>query len=209
MDRCTNISGFAAVSALEPMTAEQTDDELVASVLAGEEAAFEMLFERYRRAVTRLAHRFCYRREQVEDIVQESFANAYFALGSYRGGHEKSFIAWLSRITIRTCYDAMRRSRRAENALGELSKDEQATLAAKLRDVGRASDIENAAISRDLAEKLLGRLDPEDRIVLTLLNGADLSVSEISELTGWSPSKIKMRAHRARKALQRVLHRYV
>jgi RNA polymerase sigma-70 factor, ECF subfamily len=209
MDQCTNISGFAAVSALEPMTAEQSDDELVASVLAGDEAAFEMLFERYRRAVTRLAYRFSYRREQVEDIVQESFANAYFALGSYRGGHEKSFIAWLSRITIRTCYDAMRRSRRLENALGELSKDEQATLAAKLLDVRRASDIENAAISRDLAAKLLGRLDPEDRIVLTLLNGADLSVSEISELTGWSPSKIKMRAHRARKALQRVLHRYV
>src|SRR5712692_3732499 len=124
MDQCTNISGFAAIAALEPMAREPTADVLVTAVRSGDEAAFEMLFERYRRAVTRLAYRFFYRREQVEDIVQESFANAYFALGSYRGGHEKSFIAWLSRITIRTCYDEMRRSRRVENMLSELSKEE-------------------------------------------------------------------------------------
>jgi len=209
MDQCANISGFAAVAAMEPVASTRADDELVAAVLAGDEAAFELLFERYRRSVARLAYRFFYRREEVEDIVQESFANAYFALSAYRGGHEKSFIAWLSRITVRTCYDAMRRSRRAENMLSELSKDEEMTLAAKLRDAGRVSDIETAAISRDLAAKLLQLLEPEDRLVLTLLNGADLSVGEISQLTGWSASKIKMRAHRARKALQRVLHRYV
>jgi len=45
--------------------------------------------------------------------------------------------------------------------------------------------------------------------VLTLLNVADLSVVEAAELTGWSVSKIKMRAHRARRALRRVIHRYV
>lgn len=208
MDRCANVQGFAAVTAMEPMSGAQTDDELVSAVLRGDEAAFELLFERYRRSVTRLAYRFFYRQEQVEDIVQESFANAYFAFGSYRGGHEKSFIAWLSRITIRTCYDVMRRTRRAENMLNELSQDEEATLAARLRGAV-VSEIESAAISRDLAAKLLQRLDPEDRLVLTLLNGADLSVSEVSELTGWSPSKVKMRAHRARKVLQRVLHRYV
>lgn len=209
MDQCANVSGFAAATATEPIAAAQTDNELVADVLAGDESAFELLFERYRRAVTRLAYRFFYRREQVEDIVQESFANAYFALGSYRGGHEKSFVAWLSRIAVRTCYDAMRRSRRADNLLRELSKNEEATLTAKLRGAGGVSDVENGAISRDLAAKLLGRLEPKDRLVLTLLNGADLSVSEVSELTGWSASKVKMRAHRARKALQRILHRYV
>jgi len=45
--------------------------------------------------------------------------------------------------------------------------------------------------------------------VLTLLNVADLSVAETAELTGWSASKVKMKAHRARKSLQRVLGRFV
>lgn len=194
---------------MEPVSHEAVDDELVIAARSGDEAAFELLFERHRRSVTRLAYRFFYRRDQVEDIVQESFANAYFALGAYRGGHERSFIAWLSRITVRACYDALRRSRRVENVMSELNEEEERLLADKLRDVGRGSDIESAAISRDLASKLLQRLEPDDRTVLALLSIGDLSIAETAELTGWSVSKVKMRAHRARQALQRVLHRFV
>ena len=209
MEQWTDISGFATAAALEPVKHEALDDELVVAVRSGDEAAFALLFERHRRSVTRLAYRFFYRREQVEDIVQESFANAYFALGAYRGGQERSFIAWLSRITVRACYDALRRSRRAESVMSELNQEEEGLLAEKLRDVGKGSDIESAAISRDLASKLLQRLEPDDRIVLTLLSIGDLSIAETAELTGWSVSKVKMRAHRARRALRRVLHRFV
>ena len=69
MDQCTNISGFAALPALERAEHEPADDALVVAVRDGDEAAFEVLFERHRRSVTRLAYRFFYRREQVEDIV--------------------------------------------------------------------------------------------------------------------------------------------
>jgi len=216
MAQCTNISGFAALPALERVSPEAAaelaphpaDDALVAAVREGDETAFELLFERHRRSVMRLAYRFFYRREQVEDIVQESFASAYFALASYRGGQEKSFIAWLTRITVRTCYDALRRAKRTESSLSELDENDTALLSEKLRGNG-SSEIENAAISRDLASKLLDRLEPEDRLVLTLLSVADLSVAETAELTGWSVSKVKMRTHRARRALQKVLHRFV
>ena len=213
MDQCTNISGFAALPALERKAQEPApepaDDVLVAAVRDGDEGAFEMLFERHRRAVTRLAYRFFYRREQVEDIVQESFASAYFALGNYRGGQERSFIAWLTRITVRTCYDALRRAKRTESSLSELTVEETEVVSNKLRGAGPSAEIESAAISRDLASKLLQRLEPEDRMVLTLLSVADFSVAEAAEATGWTVSKVKMRAHRARKALQKVLHRYV
>ena len=122
MDQCTNISGFATAAAREFVAPESADDELVRGVLSGNEAAFALLFERHRRLVTRLAYRFFYRREQVEDIVQESFASAYFALSAYRGGQERSFMAWLSRITVRSCYDALRRSSRTESVMSELSE---------------------------------------------------------------------------------------
>src|SRR5215831_10181422 len=140
MERSTNMSRFA-VAAIQPLDRETVDDELVAAARAGDESAFAVLFQRHRRMVTRLAYRFFYHREQVEDIVQESFANAYFALGAYRGGQEKSFVAWLSRITVRACYDALRRSRRAESAIGDLSEDEELFLSEKLRSAGKGSDI--------------------------------------------------------------------
>ena len=63
---------------------EMTDDELVAAARAGDESAFGRLFERHRRLVSRLGYRFFPRRDQVEEIIQESFIKAYFALDDIR-----------------------------------------------------------------------------------------------------------------------------
>ena len=73
----------------------------------------------------------------------------------------------------------------------------------------RVADNEQAAISRDLAQKLLSHLQPQDRLVLTLLKVEGLSVAEIGEMVGWTSSKVKMRIHRAKLTFQRVLRRYL
>lgn len=189
---------------------QPTDDELIAAIRAGDEPAFTRLFERHRQFVSRLAYRFFPRREQVEDIIQESFIKAYFALGDYQGGHEKSFVSWLARITVRTCYDELRRTqRRSESNIGDLTDDEAAYLSDRLRDLSAGGNVENVTISRDLANKLLARLKPEDRLVLTLLKIEELSVAEIAELVGWTSAKVKMRSHRAQHGLRRVLRKYL
>jgi len=187
---------------------EASDNELVASVLAGEETAFEELFKRHRVNVGRVAGRFFRNREEVEEIVQESFTKAYFALKDYTGRNEKSFAAWLMRITVNTCYDELRRARRQpEITRSSLSEAETAWLESRLKATDSAPDIESASITRDLANKLLARLEPDDRLVLTLLNGEELSVAETAQVTGWSAAKVKVRAHRARLALRKVLRK--
>lgn len=190
----------------EPMT----DNELVAASIRGDETAFAELFERHRQLVARLAYRFFARREQVEDVMQESFTKAYFALSDYQGSYDASFPAWLTRITVHTCYDELRRQRRrSENELGDLSDDEAAYLHERLRDQSAGANVEGTAITRDLADKLLHRLRPEDRLLLTLVNLEEKSVAEIADLMGWTSAKVKMRAHRARESLRRVLHKFV
>ena len=185
---------------------EPTDDALVRAVRAGDESAFEKLFERHRLRVARVAARFFPRREQIEEIVQESFIKAYFALDSYAGAHAASFGAWLSQIATNAAYDELRRARRRpQHAEQSLTEDESRELGARLeRIVSSESDIESDLVSRDLAAKLLDRLDPEDRLVLTLLDAEGLSVAEIAGLLDWSSSKVKVRAHRARASLRRV-----
>jgi len=193
-----------------PLADERSDNELAAAVCAGDESAFALLFGRHKRLVTRLAGRFFHRREEVEEIVQESFAKAFLALKSFRGGHEKSFVSWLSRITVNICYQELRRrGRRSESVMSDLSDEEGDYLAERLRDERAESAMERRSISRDLANKLLSRLTPEDRLALMLLNVEELSVAETAELTGWSVSKVKMRAHRARVALQKALKRFM
>jgi RNA polymerase sigma-70 factor (ECF subfamily) len=60
-----------------------------------------------------------------------------------------------------------------------------------------------------LALKLLTRLSPDDRLVLTLLDVEGFSVAEIGDMTGWSISKVKVRAHRARAHLRRIMRKFI
>jgi RNA polymerase sigma-70 factor, ECF subfamily len=188
--------------------AEWTDDALVAAAGAGDEAAFEQLFERHRRQVARIAGRFFSQREQIEEIIQDSFTKAYFALSTYHGTHEASFRAWLTQIAVNSCYDQLRRARRRpEQAAGDFSDSQMHEFAGRLR--ADSPDVESALVSRDLAQKLLARLSPEDRLVLTLLDVEGFSVAEIAAMANWSISKVKVRAHRARAHLRRVMQRFL
>jgi RNA polymerase sigma-70 factor (ECF subfamily) len=187
-----------------------TDEFLAASARTGDESAFEQLFERHKRRIGRIAGRFFNKPETIEEIVQETFTKLYFSLDRYSDQQGSSFSAWLSRIAINTCYDQLRRlRRRPEGMLGNVADDEMSWFKSRLAGAGVEPTAESAVISRDLADKLLARLAPEDRLVLTLLDGEGSSVSDIAEITGWSASKVKVRAHRARASLRRVLGEFV
>ncbi len=205
-----NSDSVNVLSPPELSTIETADTELVARSSAGDDGAFEELFNRHRRRVALIASRFFRQREQIEEIVQETFTKAYFALADFSNTQEASFAAWLARIAFNTCYDELRRiKRRPESALSNISEEENAWLKEQLQATGAESDVEATAITRDLTDKLLARLSAEDRLVLVMLDAEGLSVSEIAKLTSWSDSKVKVRAHRARARLRGVLKRFL
>jgi RNA polymerase sigma-70 factor (ECF subfamily) len=202
MEETADNSGHAPTR--EP---ELPDAELAARARDGDEPAFEELFARHRRRVALIASRFFRERHQIEEVVQESFTKAFFALGEFTNRRDASFAAWLARISFNACYDELRRQkRRPEGALSDLTEEEVVSLRARLRG---ETDAEAEAVSRDLAAKLLARLSPEDRLVLVMLDVEGLSVAEIASLQGWTASKVKVRAHRARAHLRRVLQRFL
>ena len=121
---------------------------------------------------------------------------------------------WLTRIATNTCLNTLRAAkRRPELTVSDLTEDENNWLDEKLSDV--SSELHRSAerkfVAADLADQLLGTLSPEDRLALTLIDGEDASVREVAEMTGWSESKVKVRAFRARKrareAMERLLSR--
>lgn len=194
----------ARVEAGDPY--DTTDEVLCMSASNGDQAAFELIFERHRRRVARLVGRFFNRADRIEEVVQEIFTKLYFALGDYSPVKGASFSTWLSRIAINACYDELRRiKRRPESMIGDIADTEILWIKARINTAPAASDAESIAVARDLAAKLLARLSVDDRLVLTLLDGEESSVNEIAELMAWSASKVKVRAHRARAALRKVL----
>ena len=68
------------------------------------------------------------------------------------------------------------------------------------------NDVEagDALAARELVHKLLAQLKPDDRMVIQLLDLEQKTIAEISNLTGWSQSLVKVRAFRARRKLQKL-----
>jgi len=199
----------AVAELAEPVVQTPTpDDELVAATLDGDEMAFAELFARYKRMLAGIGGRFFHSREQIEEIIQISFCQAYQSLRQYHGGGERSFSAWLKRIAINTCLDELKRNaRRRESSLEEITENEAEILHKRARGVRAGAIAEQQTISRDLAEKLLARLRPEDRVALTLLYEEEWSVAEIGKLLNWSVPKVKMRAYQARNVLRGFMKR--
>jgi RNA polymerase sigma-70 factor (ECF subfamily) len=175
---------------------EISDEHLITSTLKGNDDAFAQLVIRYKRKVFSLAARFARDRDELEDISQEVFIKAYENLKDFR--REGPFDHWLSRITVRTCYDFLRRIRR------EKFHTPIENLVFELRDQNHEAR-QAAREAHELIAWGLSRLRPEERLIITLLELEEKPVREIAELTGWSESKVKVRAFRARQALKKIL----
>src|SRR5215211_7582449 len=129
MDEMADNSDPADALAPAQSRVEPADIELVVRASKGDEEAFEELFNRHRRRVALIAGRFFRQPEQCEEIVQETFTKAYFALADFSNIQEASFAAWLARIAFNTCYDELRRmKRRPESAMSNISDEEDAWL---------------------------------------------------------------------------------
>ena len=186
----------------------RTDPQLVELVLAGDETAFEQIFERHKRTVARTAARYFQRPEQIEEIIQISFAKAFVELAKFRGEHQLSMPSWLGRIAANACLDQLRsQKRKPENLQCELSDGEAESLLDLAVAGGQSS--EHVLVNRDLSQKLLAHLPEDDRALLHMFYVDELSVAEIAGLLGWSASKVKIRAWRARNSLRKVLKRYL
>ena len=179
----------------------QNDNELARAACGGNEAAFAELFARHRRMVTGLVRRYFQRHDEIEELVQISFSEAWFALGAFRGRDQRSFIAWLAQITVNSCYDELRRRRRSREEV--FSQINETGAVPQLEHSTSENRLEHNVIARDLADKLLMALEPADRLVFVLLKANQLSVAEIARLVGWSEAKVKMRVLRSRSIMQR------
>jgi RNA polymerase sigma-70 factor (ECF subfamily) len=188
--------------------AEKSDAKLIELVLAGDETAFENIFDRYKRLVASVAARYFRRPEQIEEIIQISFTKVYLELRNFNGGHDFSLASWIGRITANACLDILRsQKRKPENLHCELSDAETESLFGDAACNDKTA--ENLHIQRDLAEKLLANLPSEDRAIMQMLEVEEMSVKEVADVTGWSKSKVKIRAFRSRNALRKILKKFL
>jgi RNA polymerase sigma factor (sigma-70 family) len=158
---------------------------LVARAIAGDDDAFRALIEPYVAAALGASAIIVGSRDEAFDVVQEATLAAWQGLPRLR--EPDAFPAWFRRLVIRT---AMKRVRGRRNVV-ELDP----TIAAP------GGDLDAAYESRMLG-RAFARLDPKDRLVLTLRHFWDLPIEEAAVLIDIPPGTVKSRTYHAMERLR-------
>jgi len=184
--------------AIDPAAEQMTrtaSDVLVAQLWEGDVAAFDALYDRYRRLVFGIALRISHDPRVAEDVSQVVFFKLWRSLGQYREGN---LSAWISRVTRNQTIDALRQLRPARDALvrdvpdGELGLDE-------ICDRSEA-DWVNAAVVR-----ALGKLRTEQRAAIELGFFQGLTQAQIALETGAPLGTVKTRTRTGLRRLRVLL----
>jgi len=176
-------------------------DDCVARVRLQDQDAARSLVEYLYPLVSSIVRRKLPRGDAAEDLVQEIFLKVFEKLDQYRG--EVPLNHWVSRIAVNRCLNAIRSQRsRPEWRMADLSEEQRAVLepgSVALEQPHPAHTIG----SRELVDKLLESLSPEDSVIMRMLEIEDLSIAEVQQATGWSARYIRVRAFRARQKLHK------
>ena len=169
----------------------------------GNEDAARELIDRLHPLVLKLVRAYLPRRGSEEDLVQTVFMKVFANLNQYSG--QVPVEHWVSRIAVNTCLNEIKAQKvRPEWRWSDLSEEEQYVVEALSATESEAPATGGSA-AKELLQRLLSGLAPQERLIVQLLHLEERSVAEISKITGWNIPVIKVRAFRARKKLKSLL----
>jgi RNA polymerase sigma-70 factor, ECF subfamily len=187
-----------------------TSEELVRwcqRTLPDDTQAFEYLISQYKGRVFATTYRLMGNRQEAEDQAQEVFLKVYRNIKTLN--EPATLPAWITRIAINTCMDAMSRQRRRPQTtplagVGLDGETEEEPRYADTTTVGPEEAVLQGEM-RHCIEQALVKLDTTARTALVLRDVDDHSYQEIAEMLSIGLSAVKMRIHRARQAFQQAL----
>jgi len=185
---------------------EPPDQELIARIREGETAAFEKLMRRYNQRVFRAARSVLRDDTEAQDVVQETFVRAFRHLNEFE---ERSSVGtWLTRIAINEALTRLRRLRFFGTLESERNEQEGGFKSVESNQPGP----EDQASSRELRSVLVSAIDSlseEFRTVFMLREVEGLSTVETAEILQVSAEAVRVRFHRARKALRQQVEKQI
>lgn len=182
---------------------ELGDSEVVARVIAGDSALFEILLRRYNQRVYRTVRAILGSDNDCEDVMQQAYLNAFTHLRQFE--ERAKFSTWLIRIAANEALARRRKRQRGSLALAVEERDEM-----MLSIESGVPDPEQQALSsqmRDVLEAEVSALPAAYRAVLVMREVEGLSTAETAECLGVSEDVVKTRLHRARGMVKAALER--
>ena len=181
---------------------ELTDKEIIKRVLAGEQAGFAQLVQRYQSYVFTLVLRFTDNREDAEEISQDVFVKAYRSLADFRG--DAKFSTWLYTIVRTSCITFLRKKRLETTSLD----NERTSIQVESRESGFTANVIEQKSKHAMVNAAIRMLSPDDTQILTLFYKGEQSLEEIGRVMRLDPNTIKVKLHRARNRLKEKMEKH-
>nr|WP_260504299.1 RNA polymerase sigma factor SigW [Paenibacillus illinoisensis] len=183
---------------------DNLENRLVKLVLKGDQRAFAEIVELYKDKLFHLAYRMLNNRHEAEDVVQETFLRVFRNMEKY--DPNQKFSTWIYRIATNLCIDRLRRKKPSYSLDAELNDQEGSDGYSMLPSDDRTPESE-ALLSetQTLIREAIDSLPAKYKSVMILRYLQDLSLQEISDVTGMPVTTIKTRVHRGRDFLRKKL----
>lgn len=195
---------MASAALLERARKEDwTDEQVVARVLAGDTALYELLMRRHNQRLYRIARAILRDDAEAEDVMQDAYVRAYQNLASFEG--RAKFATWLTRIAV---HEALARSRK-RGRFQSLDSEEQLMGDPMNSVISSNRSPEQETYDRELAavlEKAILALSDEYRLVLMLRDVEGASTQEAAECLDLTEENVKVRLHRAHAKIRKQLY---
>lgn len=179
-----------------------SDIEIIESVRRGNQADFSLLIDRYKDKGYSLLRRMLKNDFDAQEVLQDSFLKAYQSLNSFR--QDSKFSTWFYRIAYNSALSFLSsKRRRTERELSSLEDH----LELSDHDARVYSESENIS---EFIKKMVDKLPERYASIINMFYIDDMSLDEISKVTGLSLVNVKVILHRSRNALRELVikHNY-
>jgi len=184
-----------------------SDQEIISSVLKGNDEDFKYLIERYKDRAFSLLKRILRNDMDAEEALQDSFIKAFKSLKSFKG--EAKFSSWFYRIVYNTAMTKIS-NRKTDLKIVDIEFDDNDEPINDLSNLYDENDTEFANLNstEEFINKLLDMIPVKYSSVLTMFYIDELNIEEIAQSTGMTISNTKVILHRARNLLKSLAEKH-
>jgi RNA polymerase sigma factor (sigma-70 family) len=173
--------------------------KIIEQVKQGDLLAFRLLVDMHKTLAFNIALQVVRNREDAEEVAQDAFLKAWQAINSFKG--ESRFSTWLYRIVFNLAVSKTRKKKMETSHFDEVKISDK-----EIADALEAFHLQEKEDRVIQLEKALLELREDESLILALFYNHEKTIEDISQITNYSVSNVKVELHRARKKLFALLH---
>jgi len=176
-----------------------SDTEIIGKILDGEVGLYELLIRKYNPVLYKLGRSYNYNHEDTQDLMQDTFINAYVNLANFEG--RSTFKTWIIKIMLSNCFHKRQKKNFRNEVANEMS-DKSIPMYAN------QDDPDKTFLNRELnyiIENALKKVPLDYRMVFSMREINGLNVLETAEALNISEANVRVRLNRAKAILKKEI----